>query len=41
MLKEFIDLHRQGRLDEAEQGYRARLSDHPDDVDALHMLGLL
>ncbi|MET0225199.1 MAG: tetratricopeptide repeat protein, partial [Dokdonella sp.] len=22
-------------------GYRARLSDHPDDVDALHMLGLL
>jgi Flp pilus assembly protein TadD len=41
MLKESIDLHRQGRLDEAELGYRARLSDHPDDVDALHMLGLL
>ncbi|MEP7043887.1 MAG: tetratricopeptide repeat protein [Dokdonella sp.] len=41
MLKESIDLHRQGRLDEAEQGYRACLGDHPDDVDALHMLGLL
>jgi tetratricopeptide (TPR) repeat protein len=41
MLKESIDLHRQGRLDEAELGYRAQLSDHPDDVDALHMLGLL
>lgn len=41
MLKEVIDLHRQGRLDEAEQGYRARLMDQPDDVDALHLLGLL
>jgi len=41
MLKESIDLHRQGRLDEAEQGYRARLSDHPDDVEVLHLLGLL
>ena len=41
MLKELIDLHRQGRLDEAEQGYRARLVEQPDDVDALHLLGLL
>lgn len=41
MLKESIDLHRQGRLDEAEQGYRARLAEQPNDVDALHLLGLL
>lgn len=41
MLKETIDLHRQGRLDEAEQGYRAQLAAHPDDVDALHLLGML
>ena len=41
MLKDAIDLHRQGRLDEAENGYRARLDDHPNDVDALHLLGLL
>jgi tetratricopeptide (TPR) repeat protein len=41
MLKESIDLHRQGRFDEAEQGYRARLAEHPDDADALHLLGML
>ncbi|GAA0710874.1 tetratricopeptide repeat protein [Dokdonella soli] len=41
MLKEAIDLHRQGRLDEAEQGYRAQLVEHPDDADALHLLGML
>jgi tetratricopeptide (TPR) repeat protein len=41
MLKDLIDLHRNGRLDEAEQGYRARLADHPDDADALHLLGML
>ncbi|MEO7433780.1 MAG: tetratricopeptide repeat protein [Dokdonella sp.] len=41
MLKESIDLHRQGRFDEAEKGYREQLADHPDDVDALHLLGML
>ncbi|MEO7065057.1 MAG: tetratricopeptide repeat protein [Dokdonella sp.] len=41
MLKESIDLHRQGRFDEAEQGYRAQLAQHPDDADTLHLLGML
>lgn len=41
MLKESLDLHRQGRFDEAEQGYRAQLAEHPDDADALHLLGML
>ena len=41
MLKESIDLHRQGRFDEAEQGYRAQLAAHPDDADAMHLLGML
>jgi len=41
MLKDSIDLHRQGRLDEAERGYREHLEGAPDDVDALHLLGLL
>src|SRR5450759_5165109 len=41
MLKESIDLHRQGRFDEAEQGYRRQLAENPDDVDALHLLGML
>jgi tetratricopeptide (TPR) repeat protein len=41
MLKESIDLHRQGRFDEAEQGYRAQLAENPDAVDALHLLGML
>ena len=41
MLKESIDLHRLGRLDEAEKGYRRHLAEKPDDADALHLLGLL
>jgi tetratricopeptide (TPR) repeat protein len=41
MLKESIELHRQGRIDEAEAGYRAQLAGQPDDVDALHLLGML
>jgi len=41
MLKESIDLHRQGRLDEAERSYRQHLAEQPDDADALHLLGLL
>jgi tetratricopeptide (TPR) repeat protein len=41
MLKESIDLHRQGRLDEAERSYRQHLAEQPNDADALHLLGLL
>lgn len=41
MLKDSIEHHRNGRLPEAEAGYRAWLAEHPDDADALHLLGLL
>lgn len=41
MLQELVRLHSQGRLDEAESGYRALLAENPDSVDALHMLGVL
>ncbi|WP_300622073.1 tetratricopeptide repeat protein [Dokdonella sp.] len=41
MLKESIELHRQGRYAEAEQGYRAWIEEHPNDADAIHTLGLL
>jgi tetratricopeptide (TPR) repeat protein len=41
MLKQAIELHRQGRFDEAERDYRAQLSEQPDDVEALHLLGML
>jgi tetratricopeptide (TPR) repeat protein len=41
MLKDSIEHHRLGRLDEAEQGYRAHLAGAPDDAEALHLLGLL
>jgi tetratricopeptide (TPR) repeat protein len=33
--------HRDGRLDDAERGYRATLDDNPTHVDALHLLGVL
>lgn len=35
------DLHRRGRWDEAEARYRAVLDRHPDQPDAMHLLGLL
>lgn len=41
MLKESIEHHRLGRFVEAEQGYRARLAESPDDVEALQLLGML
>lgn len=41
MLNDSIELHRQGRLSEAEDGYRAHLADHPHDAVALHLLGVL
>jgi tetratricopeptide (TPR) repeat protein len=33
--------HRDGRLDDAERGYRATLDSNPAHVDALHLLGVL
>jgi tetratricopeptide (TPR) repeat protein len=41
MLQDFARLHSEGRLDEAESGYRTILASEPDNVDALHLLGLL
>ena len=41
MLKESIEHHRLGRLDEAEQGYREHLEGQPNDAEVLHLLGLL
>jgi len=41
MLEELIQLHRAGRLDEAEDGYRRLLGDNPDDAEVLHLLGIL
>jgi tetratricopeptide (TPR) repeat protein len=36
-----LQLHQAGRLAEAEAGYRAVLAAQPDNVDALHLLGVL
>lgn len=41
MLKESIEHHRLGRLEEAEQGYREHLEGQPNDAEVLHLLGLL
>ena len=40
-LQDAYTLHRAGRLDEAELGYRAWLQDRPNDADAMHLLGML
>jgi len=40
VLKQAVDLHRAGRLDEAEAGYRRVLAEEPGNPDALHFLGL-
>ncbi|WP_207459105.1 tetratricopeptide repeat protein [Azospirillum sp. SYSU D00513] len=40
LLGRAMDLHRQGRLDEAAAVYRAVLDHAPDHPDALHLLGL-
>ena len=40
-LAQALDLHRQGRLAEAEQLYASILSVRPEHFDALHMLGVL
>jgi tetratricopeptide (TPR) repeat protein len=41
MLKDSIDLHRQGRLDDAERGYREHLAEQPNDAEAMHLLALV
>lgn len=40
-LTEALGLHRAGRLDEAEQAYRAILDAEPGNADAWHLLGLV
>jgi tetratricopeptide (TPR) repeat protein len=40
-LQEALEHHQSGRLDAAEQAYRAHLTEQPDDADALHLLGVL
>ena len=39
MLRESLELHRQGRLAEAEQGYRDVLAQNANDVEVLRLLG--
>lgn len=39
-LQHALDLHRNGRLVEAEQAYHEVLAATPDDADALHLLGV-
>ena len=41
MLEELLQLHRDGRLDEAEHGYRELLANNPDNAEVLHLLGIL
>ena len=41
MLEEILELHRQGRLDDAESRYRELLSFNPDDPETLHLLAIL
>ncbi len=41
MLEELVQLHRAGRFDEAEDGYRHLLDANPHNAEALHLLGIL
>lgn len=41
MFEDLVRLHRAGRLDEAEAGYRQLLVENPDNTEALHLLGIL
>jgi len=41
MLEDLVQLHRAGRLDEAESGYRQLLAENPDSAAVLHLLGIL
>jgi protein O-GlcNAc transferase len=40
-LRQAVALHQQGRLDDAEPFYRAALGRNPDELNALHLLGVL
>lgn len=41
MLEPFLELHKQGKLAEAESGYREALAFNPDDPEALHLLSIV
>jgi tetratricopeptide (TPR) repeat protein len=41
MLDDIIELHRVGRLTEAEAGYRELLATEPENAEILHLLGIL
>src|SRR5262245_17638792 len=41
LLNDAIDHHRAGRTAEAERGYRAVLAQQPQQIDALHLLGVV
>jgi len=41
ILEEILQRHRDGDIAAAERDYRDYLVDHADDVDALHLLGVL
>jgi Flp pilus assembly protein TadD len=41
MLEEIVELHKQGKLEEAEQRYRELLTFNPDDPETLHLLGMV
>jgi tetratricopeptide (TPR) repeat protein len=41
LLAQALRLHRLGRLDDAERGYRQVLATDPDDAQALHLLGMI
>jgi tetratricopeptide (TPR) repeat protein len=41
MLEEILQLHKSGQLEEAETRYRELLMFNPDDVEVLHLLGMV
>jgi tetratricopeptide (TPR) repeat protein len=41
MLEDLLQLHRSGRLDDAENGYRQMLAENPENAEVLHLLGIL
>ena len=41
MLEEILELHKQGKLDEAEARYRELLTFNPDDPETLHLLAMV
>ncbi len=41
MLEEILELHKQGKLDEAESRYRELLTFNPDDPETLHLLAMV